>query len=95
MNEKIKTTWIKKIKVTLVYIALIGAAFSVLSGLIVYYCVTDIIPLFSDLLLRTNILLTFTGMSIIASITGFHLLIDASTSARSIESRIESVGNEV
>jgi len=84
---------VRKIKRALMFIALIGAVFSLLAELLVYHCIIDVIPLFDDLVLRINILLTHISISVIASIIGFHLLVDAIMVIRGIESKLRLLEN--
>ncbi|RLG79849.1 MAG: hypothetical protein DRO40_12120 [Thermoprotei archaeon] len=84
---------VRKIKRALMFIALIGAVFSLLAELLVYYCIIDVIPLFNDLVLRINTLLTHISISVIASIIGFHLLIDAIMVIRGVESKLGLLDN--
>ena len=84
---------VRKIKRALMFIALIGAVFSLLAELLVYHCIIDVIPLFDDLVLRINILLTHISISVIASIIGFHLLVDAIMVIRGIEGKLRLLEN--
>ena len=84
---------VRKIKRALIFIALIGAVFSLLAELLVYHCIIDIIPLFNDPVLRINNLLTHISISVIASIIGFHLLIDAIMVIRGVESKLRLLDN--
>ena len=95
MNDEIRAgvPQVRKIKRVLILIALIGAVFSLLAELLVYYCIIDVIPLFNDLVLRVNILLTHISLSVIASIIGFHLLIDAIMMIGGIESKLRLLDN--
>ena len=95
MNDEIRAgvSQVRKIKRVLMLIALIGAVFSLLAELLVYYCIIDVIPLFNDLVLRVNILLTYISISVIASIIGFHLLIDAIMMIGGVESKLRLLDN--
>lgn len=86
-----ESSYIKKIKNILIVIALIGALFTVLAELLIYYCITNVIPLFYDIVLRITILLIYTSISMIASIMGFHLLIDAIMISKGFESKLGPV----
>ena len=85
--------YIKKVKDVLMVIALIGEIVLALSGLLIYYCVINVIPLLNDIMLRTIAFASYISASIISSIIGSHLLIDAIIVSRDIESKLRLTSN--